>query len=108
MFMVAQTYKPGSQEYNDVFETAVRMFPEDQTANLNAANIALNKRDLPAAEHYLTKAGNTPEAIQARGLLALLQKKYDVAERLLTEAKSKGVREAEKNLQVLKRMKAIQ
>ena len=29
MFLVANTYTPGSQDYNDVFETAVRMFPAD-------------------------------------------------------------------------------
>ena len=33
MFMVAQTYEPGSKEFNDVMETAVRLYPQDQTAN---------------------------------------------------------------------------
>ena len=53
MFLVAQTYEPGSQEYNDVFETAVRMYPDDETANLNAAVIALGKNNLADAERYL-------------------------------------------------------
>lgn len=50
MFLVANTYAPGSQEFNDVFEIAVRMYPQDVTANLNAAITALGKNDLPAAE----------------------------------------------------------
>lgn len=37
MFLVAQTYSPGSDEFNEVMDIAVRMFPDDPTANLNAA-----------------------------------------------------------------------
>ena len=32
MFLVAQTYEPGSPEFNEVFDIAVRLFPDDETA----------------------------------------------------------------------------
>ena len=62
--------EPGSDRYDEIFETAVRMFPADATANLNAANIAMGKKDMKNAERYLSKAGDTPEAVYARGIYA--------------------------------------
>ena len=66
MFMVAQTYEPGSKEFSEVMEIAVRMFPDDPTANLNAACTRLNVGDAEGAKPYLDKAGNSPEAEAAR------------------------------------------
>ena len=42
MFLVANTYPKGSQEFIDVFETAVRMYPDSEIANMNAATAALS------------------------------------------------------------------
>ena len=85
MFLVANTYEPGSQDYNDVFEIAVRMYPNDETANLNAAVISLGKNDLVAARRYLNKAGSSPEAQNARAVLAIHENRLDDAERLLRQ-----------------------
>ncbi|MCQ4921406.1 hypothetical protein NE700_22245, partial [Phocaeicola vulgatus] len=41
MFLVAQTYEKGCDEFNEVFDVAVRRFPDDPTANINAAAIEL-------------------------------------------------------------------
>ena len=49
LFLVAQDCVTGSDEYNEVFEIAVRMFPNDETANLNAANTAMGMEDLKNA-----------------------------------------------------------
>ena len=98
MFLVANTYTPGSQDYNDVFETAVRMYPADETANLNAAVIALNRNDLAAARRYLTKAGTSPEAQNARAILAIRENRLDEAEQLLRQC---DLPEARHNLEEL-------
>lgn len=66
MFLVAQTYEPGSPEFNEVFDIAVRLFPDDETANLNAACTDLQKGDLTSAEKHLAKAGNSKEAERVR------------------------------------------
>lgn len=66
MFMVAQTYEPGSKEFSEVMEIAVRMFPDDPTANLNAACTRLNVGDAEGAKPYLDKAGDSEEAKAAR------------------------------------------
>lgn len=66
MYLVAQTYEPGSPEFNEVFDIAVRLFPDDETANLNAACTDLQKGDLVTAEKHLAKAGNSNEAERIR------------------------------------------
>ena len=55
-YLVAGKYEPGTDEFTDVFETAVRMFPNDEVANLNAANAAIRRDDFATARKYLTKA----------------------------------------------------
>lgn len=102
MFLVANTYTAGSQAYDDVFETAVRMYPDDQTANLNVAIIALRKNDLTAAERYLQKAGRSAEASNARGVLAAKQGRYEEAKAAFRQAAP--LPEAEHNLGELQRV----
>lgn len=100
-YLVAQQYEPGTDEFTDVFETAVRMYPSDETANLNAANAAMRRGDLDGAERYLAKAGDTPEAVYARGALAIRRKDYDTARRYLAEAETLGVEQAAVTLKEL-------
>ena len=94
MFLLAQSYEPGSKEYNEVFETAVRMYPTDEVANLNAANSAMSRGDLATAAKYLEKSGTGDEATYARGVLAALQgdnaaavQQFSQVEERLPEAK---------------------
>ena len=101
MFAVANSYETGSKDYNDVFEIAVRMYSSDPVANLNAANISIGKGDYAAAKNYLAKAGDSAEAIHARGVLKLIEGDLDGAEVLLKKAKDAGVIGAADNLREL-------
>ena len=74
MFMVAQTYEPGSPEFNDVMQTAVRLFPNNPTANLNAAIPLLNEGKADEAKPYLDKVGHRPEAQEAWKVYEKLKK----------------------------------
>lgn len=93
-YLAAETFKPGTDEYNEVFETAVRMYPEDPVANLNAANSAMSRGDLVSARKYLDKAGNSSQAYYARGIYEALNKNYDAA--ILNFNKAKGMPQASK------------
>lgn len=101
MFMVAQTYEPGSREFNEVMATAVRMYPDNPTANINAACTRMELGDLEGAKIYLDKAGNSPEALHAKGVLAMLEGKNEEARQLLQKAKDAGAQGVDKNLQIL-------
>ena len=106
MYAVAQTYGTGSKEYNEVFETAVRLFPDDEAANLNAANSAMQRNELDRAENYLKRAGDSGEALVARGILAYMKNDLEKAENYFRQAQQRGVKEADSNLDSLLRVKA--
>lgn len=91
MYRLAASLQPGTDEYNEVFEIAVRLYPEDEIANLNAANSALSRGDLQYAERYLAKAGNSPQAVYARGILKGMQGNYQEGLELLQQARDAGL-----------------
>lgn len=101
MYRAAQEMTLGSDEYNETFDIAVRMFPEDRVANLNAANAAMSRGDMKSAERYLAKAGDTPQAIYARGVYAALKGQYEQAGKLFDEAARNGLTEATQALRQL-------
>ena len=98
MYLVAQTYPKGSAEFNNVFDIAVRMFPEDKLANLNAASAAIERGDKVSAEKYLLKAGDSAEANNARGCLASMKEDYQTAKQYFEKAIAGGLKEAQENL----------
>ena len=100
-YLVAGKYEPGTDEFTDVFETAVRMFPNDEIANLNAANAAIRRDDFETAHRYLDKAGDSAEAVYARGALAIRKKDYNTARRYLSKAKEMGFEKAGRTLDEL-------
>lgn len=100
-YLVAQKYEPGTVEFTDVFETAVRIFPNDTIANLNAANAAIRRDDYVRAEQYLEKAGDIPEAVYARAALAIRKEDYETARRYLETARDMGLEQAATTLNEL-------
>lgn len=102
MYRVAETYEPGSAEFNEVFEIAVRMYPDDPVSNLNAACVKIESGNIAEAEKYLVKAGESPEALNARGLVALSKGDKDLALKLFLQAEQGGVKAASENLKKLK------
>lgn len=97
-YFIAGKYEPDTDEFTDVFQTAVRMFPNDEIANLNAANAAIRRDDFGTARKYLDKAGDTVEAVYARGALAVREGDYDTARRYLGKAKEMGLEQASATL----------
>lgn len=98
MFLVAQACEPGSAEFNEVMEIAVRMFPHDATANLNAACTRLNAGDAKGAKPYLDKAGDSPQALNARAAYHQLTGNDEEAAALYRRAADAGLEQARTNL----------
>ncbi|WP_303013917.1 DUF3868 domain-containing protein [uncultured Bacteroides sp.] len=105
MFRLALTCTPGSETYNRIFLTAVQLFPDNPVANLNAACIALMQKDTQTAAVYLEKAPEMPETILAKGVLHLLQRNYEEAEKLFQQAKEAGLPQADINLKQILELK---
>ena len=112
MFAVAQTYQPGSEDFNHVFgsedfnhvfDVAARMYPDDETANLNAANALLEQGRAEEALKYLDKVkSSVPEAENARGVAYLLLKDYARAEQHIEKALEGNLDAAKHNMEFLK------
>ena len=80
LFVAANSQEPGSELYNRAFDLAVTMYPDDETANLNAATSAMQRGDLLSAQRYLAKVHQeTPEADYAKAMLLLMQGQQDEA-----------------------------
>lgn len=112
MFMLANTYEKGSDQFNDVFETAVRLYPDNQTALLNAATAALARKDLVSAKKYLAKCDATTHEFEydnAMGVMEMLKENYEKAETYLKPAAEAGLQAAKDNLQqVIAKLENIQ
>ncbi len=103
MYLVAQTCEPESEEFHEIFETAVHLFPDDPTANLNAACMEIERGDYEAAERHLEKAGDTPYVWNARGVMAYHRGDVEAAEELYRRAADAGLEGAAENLYNLNR-----
>lgn len=105
IYVVANSLDPESVEYREAFELAVRLFPDNEAANLNMAAIALERDELEIAEKYLSKAGSSPRAVYARGVYEAKRGNYEAAKPLLEAAENAGITEASDAIFQLKRMK---
>jgi hypothetical protein len=101
-FAVAMSYPKGSTEYNDALDLAARLFPDSPEAAINAAAVALSKRDTKKAHGYLDKYATLPAAYNNTGILYLIEGNHDKAEVYLQMAAAAGVEEARQALELLR------
>ena len=90
-YLAAMGLDPESEAFAEIFDVAVRMYPNDPVANLNAANAAMQAGNHVAAQRYIDRAGNMPEALYAKGVLAALMDDIDAARSYFEEAARLGV-----------------
>lgn len=106
IYLVAQSYEPGSDEFNHSFRVAATMFPDDPIANLNAGAMEIQKGgDMTTAKKHLAKADQkAPETLNNLGVIAMLEGDLDVAEKYFNAAKAAGLStQADANLKELKK-----
>lgn len=95
MYLVAQTYEEGSDEFNEVFDIAVRMFPQDPTANINAAAMELKRGNVDQAQRYLERSDVASAVAQNnKGVYLMLKGKLTEAEKCFQKAIELGGAEA--------------
>lgn len=63
MFLVAMSYEEGSAGWVDALLIAARQYPDDETANLNAACACVKTKRFNDARSYLGKAGKGNESV---------------------------------------------
>ena len=105
MYQVANSYPKGSKDFVNVFDIAVRMYPTDQVANLNAAAVALSQKDLNTAVKYMEKADHTTaEFMNNTGVYNFLNGDIQRAMAAFEQAAKLGNEAAQANLKQLQQI----
>ncbi|MBR5384684.1 MAG: DUF3868 domain-containing protein [Bacteroidales bacterium] len=91
-------------EYQTIHRTTETTLPPDEVINLNAANDALASGDIESAAAYLDKAGDSPEASNARAILAWLKGDAAEARAQFSAAAEAGLPQARTNLENLEKV----
>lgn len=93
-FLLANSYEKGSADYDNVFLTAARMFPNSDVANTNAAFSAINQGDLAAARQFLGRVKPSADTDYAWGIIHATEGNFDEALVMLQQARNGGVAKA--------------
>lgn len=102
MYQVANSYPKGSNDFINVFDVAVRMYPNDEVANLNAAAVSLSKKDLKSARKYMAKANKLAAEYENNlGVCYVIEGDFQKAIPAFNKAAAQGNEAAKKNLQQL-------
>ena len=75
MYLVAQSYEEGSDDWLDALMIAAKQYPKDQTANLNAACACVKAKRLTDAKLFLQNAGNSSQAQYLADVISAMEGK---------------------------------
>ena len=73
MYLVAQSYGEGTDGWFDALTIAARQYPDDPTANLNAACACVKARRLTDAKRFLANAGSSEQARYLSGIIKAME-----------------------------------
>ena len=73
MYQVAKSYEEGTDGWLDALMAAAQHYPDDVTANLNAASACVRTQRLTDAKRFLTKAGSSAEAIYLADVIRAME-----------------------------------
>ena len=100
IYAVARYYRPGTEQYREVYEIAAFHFPDDVVANVNAASAVMLTGDLTSAWDYLRKVEADPRAWNNLGVLTLMEGDPSGAAVWFRKAVGVEPRKARKNLEI--------
>lgn len=102
MYLVANTYDKESREFKEIFSTALRLFPNDPYARLNASALEIEDGAYDAAASRL-EGIEMPDAWNNLGIAMYYKGEYQRAAELFTKARDAGSQAAVRNLEQLNR-----
>lgn len=73
LLRVALAFRPGTEQYREVYELAAYRFPDCEIAQLNAGAAALSMADTVATRYFLDRVKNNPKAWINLGILSLME-----------------------------------
>lgn len=108
IYRLADKYAKDEEKYYSIIRKAYMLYPNDSYINLTMAYLAIKKGEADEAVQYLSKVKDCPEKTMNEGLVAYLKGDTDQAVKLVEQARQKGVKEAERQLDEFKKLKLNQ
>lgn len=99
---IVPVFRPGTEQFREVYEQAAYRFPDCVPAQLNAGASALAAEDTEAARFFLSRVENDPRAWINLGVLSLMEHDAESASGWFRKALPHSPVLARRNLQLLK------
>lgn len=103
MYMVAHSYGAGSPEFNEVFDIAVRMYPDSEIAIMNSAAVDIENNAIDRAIQQMQKLHDNPKAWNNLGVAYALKGDLQKAMEFFSKAATANNTDAVRNLEDLKK-----
>ena len=107
LLQVATIYRPGTEQYREVYELAAYRFPDCRIAQLNAAAASLALGDRESARYFLQRCGDNPRSYINQGVLLLMEGDAAGAGGYFRKAIPLNPRLARENLSVALKMMSL-
>lgn len=104
MYHVAQSYSVDSKEFKEVFDIAVRLYPESEIAILNSASADIENGNLDGAIERMKRIADNPKVWNNLGVVYALKGDKTKAKEYFIKAVSKGDNDAAYNLNELNKL----
>ena len=100
-FRAASLYRPGTDQYREVYEIAAYTYPSCAVVQLNAAAAALSQGDTESARYFLNQAEGDQRAWNNLGVLALMDGDKEAAATYFRKYAAQNPRLSRENLKMI-------
>lgn len=97
----ASLYRPGTDQYREVYELAAYTYPSCAVIQLNAAAAALSQGDKESARYFFNQAGRDRRAYNNLGVLSLMDGNKETATAYFRKSLPQNPRLARENLRIV-------
>ena len=97
----ASLYRPGTDQYREVYELAAYTYPSCAVIQLNAAAAALSQGDKESARYFFNQVGGDPRAYNNLGVLSLMDGDKETATAYFRKVLPQNPRLARENLKIV-------
>lgn len=101
---LAEVYRPGTEQYREVYEVAAYRFPDCALAQLNAGAAAIENGDVEAARFFLDRVQDDSRSWINLGVLCLLEDNNEEAVNWFRKAMPVRPAKARKNMEWVKQL----
>lgn len=103
MYLVAQSYPVESSEFSQVFDIAVRLYPDSDIAILNSAAADIESGNMDGAIERMMKIADSPKVWNNLGVAYARKGDINKAKEYFTKAAAAGDSDASTNLEELRK-----